>query len=152
MKNKKEILIVAGVFIIISILVFFNLPSTGKAVSNSTQVQTYPLSQVQIETFNAAIQGSGILEDIPNNAPLQIFFYDFENGQRIWRQPIVTGEGEPLIQVMIHSKYISEMNSKNLCEIVKTANQNGDLEYYTDKNKATLLLKYSSMLKYRDCL
>jgi len=51
----------------------------------------------------------------------------------------------------LYTKYISELNGVNLCEIIKQANKNGDLGYHTEYNKAILLIKYSSLLKHRDC-
>ena len=54
--------------------------------------------------------------------------------------------------ISIHSKYVSE--SYNFCNAIKQANRNGDLSYEVnpDLSKASLLWKYKSMMKYKDCL
>ncbi|MBU4117082.1 MAG: hypothetical protein KKG94_04995, partial [Nanoarchaeota archaeon] len=59
--------------------------------------------------------------------------------------------GKPEISLTLHSKYISELNENNLCEIVKKANNNRDLGFYSENSKAKLFIKYAGMLKHRDC-
>ena len=55
------------------------------------------------------------------------------------------------MNVIIHSKYISELPSSSLCDIIQKARTNGDFAYDTQLGDAKLLLKYSGMIKYRDC-
>ena len=48
----------------------------------------------------------------------------------------------------IHIEHKLKMSSD---EVIKRANKNGDLEFYSEHNKAKLLWKYKSMLKHSDC-
>lgn len=59
--------------------------------------------------------------------------------------------GKPEVYLSLHSKYITELNENNLCEVIKKANENRDLGFNSDSNKASLLWKYKSMLAHRDC-
>ena len=60
-------------------------------------------------------------------------------------------EGEPAMYLYLHSKYISEINNNNLCSVIKKAKDNGDLGFYSEYNKASLMIKYAGMLKHRGC-
>ncbi|MBU2616695.1 MAG: hypothetical protein KKB79_01800, partial [Nanoarchaeota archaeon] len=60
-------------------------------------------------------------------------------------------EGEPSIYLSLDAKYIPYLQNYDICDVVKEANANGDLGFDSDYGKARLLLKYSGMMKYRDC-
>jgi len=51
----------------------------------------------------------------------------------------------------MHTRYISEMNEGNLCEIINKAINNGELKLESQESKAKLLVKYAGMLKHREC-
>ena len=53
------------------------------------------------------------------------------------------------IEMIVNSKYISQLG--NLCLAVQNAKANGDLEYEYNIGKTKLLWKYKSMMKHKNC-
>ena len=162
---KKDWVIIALVIISVTAFVLVKNPSAedkGPSIQsvgiNTQPPQIVPLTDGQIRSVSESIVSSGVLSDIPEESPVGLVFYDFVGGQRVWRNGLLMGndqflsEGDPKVTVIMHSKYISEMDEKSLCEVIREANTNGDLGIETKGNKALLLLKYSSLLKYKDCL
>lgn len=104
-----------------------------------------------------AILSSEFISAMPNNGVISIQFYYFPLGERVWLDTFLIGKnqiltsGNPDMNVIIHSKYISELPSSSLCDIIQKARANGDFAYDTQLGDAKLLLKYSGMVKYRDC-
>jgi len=148
------LIVAAGIFY------FKNLPATANVTSseNSQPARFEPLNEEQSQIVAQSITSSGISEDVSDENPIAISFYDFDNGKRVWRSGFLIGnnkflsEGQPEVVAIMHSKYIEEMNTENICDVVRKANKNGDFSIETDGNKAALLLKYSKLLKYQDCL
>jgi len=158
-RKKKIIIIVAIIAVLILLFLAYNKYSTtGKNVSeNENSIKTAPLSDEDRTKIVQILQSSELIKDIPKNGAIGLIFYNFEDGERVLNDAYLLGKdkfltsGEPDFQILIHSKYISELNENNLCEIIKKAKQNGDMAYYSDKSKASIILKYGSMLKYKDC-
>ena len=152
-------ILIFGIIIVAGILAFFlfnKFSATGE-VTNSQPVKTVPLSAEERQKVTQTVLSTEFIHDIPEKDPVVLTFFSFENGQRVWRDGFLMGkgrflsEGEPTIYLMLHSKYISEFNGNNLCEIIQRANKNGDLAFHSEYGKASLLIKYTSMLKHRQC-
>jgi len=56
-----------------------------------------------------------------------------------------------VIYLTLHSKYIEQLNTTGLCDTIKLANENKDLGFESEYSPTNLLIKYSGMIKYRDC-
>ncbi|MCX6747218.1 MAG: hypothetical protein NTU63_03750 [Candidatus Pacearchaeota archaeon] len=169
MSKRKKILIISLVIIIIAlaIIVFAKTmnnkeegninPASSAAGNSSYQVKYSPLSPEEINKVADTILSSEFIKSIPEKEPISLFFFKFENGERIWQDGFLIGknqlltEGTPGISLILHSKYISQLNGNNLCDIINQANKNGDLGFESKYSTAILLIKYVGMLKYRDC-
>jgi len=161
MKKKKRLIII-GVFsvLVLSFFLYDKFLSEAETTISiqQAQVEIVPLSQAQVEKIAQILLTSKFIEDVPKKNPVALQFYDFQNGKRVWRNSFLIGEnqllseGQPSVYLFLDSKYISEMNSENLCEVIKRANKNGDLGFHSKYSKASLLIKYSGMLKHRGCL
>jgi len=148
MKYKPLIIFIAILLLIIIIFFKFDTPKpTGKSV----QVEIVPLSPEEKQIISNVLSSNEFVQDVPSDEPISIRFFSFSNNQRIWHDGFLIGQGEPVIQLIMHSKYISEINNDNLCEVINKANKNGDLGFYSEYSKARLLLKYTGMLKHRKC-
>ena len=147
---KKRLILIGGlIFVTIIAFSLLNKPSTGQSVQ---QIEVVPLSSEEKQIVQNVLASTGFIKDIPEKNPISIRFFSFENGQRVWHDGfLLGGENPPTIQLILHSKYISELNSNNLCEIIQRANKNGDLGFYSESNKASLLIKYAGMMKHRKC-
>jgi len=132
-------------------------PSATGSSNSNYQVKYSPLSSEEINKVDSTILSSEFIKSIPEKEPISLTFFKFENGERIWQDGFLIGrnqlltEGSPSISLILHSKYISQLNGNNLCDIIKQANKNGDLGMETKYSTASLLIKYAGMLKYRDC-
>lgn len=168
MKKRKIVIIlviIALVFLIgLSFLIYNKYYTTGKSVTTQNNqnavtapAKVVPLSAEQKEKVVNTIQSSEMIKDIPEKGIVSIKFFSFEDGQRVWSDNFLLGKneilssGKPDFQIIVHSKYIEELNENNLCEVFREAKQNGDIGFYSEKNKAALFLKYTGMLGYRDC-
>lgn len=164
-KRKISLKIIIFIMVILTVLAasFFILrekltEKNTESGSSSQQAGKYEaLSQDEINKVSNAILASEFIKDIPEDSPISITFFKFENGERIWQGGFLIGNnqllqsGNPGISIILHSKYISELNGNNLCDIIKEANKNGDLATESEYNKAGLFIKYAGLLKYKDC-
>ena len=177
-ERKEKTISIATLIIIaliIAILIFVETannkkeeninPETSTAGTSSSSINTntnpqvkyVPLSPEEIAKITNAILSSEFIKSIPEKDPISLTFFKFENGERIWQNGFLIGKnqllttGSPGINLILHSKYISQLNGSNLCDIIQQANKNRDLGSQSDYSTMNLLMKYSGMLKYRDC-
>ena len=157
-KGKKVLVIGSLVLVIVAlsiILLFNNSKETGTVTQN---IETVPLSSVERQAVVNTVLNAEFLKDLPEDEPIAIVFYDFDTGERRFRDGFLINnkgflsEGKPTVSVYIHSKYIKEFEQSDLCSVISQANKNGDLATYSDYSNARLLLKYSGMLKHKSCL
>jgi len=163
MEKKKIILITGLIFIVVIALFLINkVYLTGKTVetgkgSQQTQVTITPLSSSEHMQVQKVLESSEFIKDMPKSGIISLRFFNFADGERIWQDEFligkngILGSGEPDFYIILHSKYISELNENNLCEVIQKAKTNGDLGTYSQKSTASLLFKYAGMLKYRKC-
>lgn len=115
------------------------------------------LSSGEVEKIRGTILGSEFISDVPKDGAISLTFFTFCNGERIIQNNFLIGKdqiltsGTPDIFLTLHSKYVVELNGNNLCEVIPRANANGDLGAYTDLSTTQLMMKYSGLMKYRDC-
>jgi len=157
MKNKKRVITILIILLVVIFgIAYSKFQTTGKSIV-SQKVTIIPLSSAEIEKVATTILSSEFIKDVPKKYPIALRFFDFESGQKRWRDGFLIGknqlllEGEPAVYLSLHSKYISELNNANFCEIIKRANENRDLGFDSEYNKASLFIKYSGMLKHREC-
>jgi hypothetical protein len=159
----REVMLISLTFIIVVVGFFITNPALEQKVNNvqtSGNVirNTAMQSIITTDNFPEYASSQQIVKDLPKNAEISIKFYSFEGGQRQIQASYTMTKGKvekkdassPDIEIMIHSKYLPEIN--NLCATLKKAMQNGDVAYQTNLNSAALLWKYKGMMKYRDCL
>jgi hypothetical protein len=174
--HKKKLILTIAVAIFVIALTFSVLIKTDAFVSKtsspapsgqstvhastsgvSSQPTYIPLTSAEKEKVANTILSSEFVKAIPNDNPISLTFFKFQNGQRIWQDKFLIGKDQLLssgtagIKLTLHSKYIEQLNGNNLCEIIKQANKNRDLGFESSYSKITLLMKYAGLLKYRDC-
>ena len=157
MKKKVKIILGVVVLVLVGVLLYNNFFITGKVSVSSAQIEVAPLSDVERQKVVGILQLSEFIQDVPKSGVIALRFFDFEGGQRRWRDGFLIGKGEllssgePDIFLSLHSKYISELKGDNLCEVIKSANKKGDLGFYSEYSKAKLFFKFAGMLKHRKC-
>jgi len=160
MKLEKRWIIIGIVsLIVITIVILLSIfykPSEKNTIIPG-EYRYVPLSQVEIEKVASTIVSSEFIKDVPKNNPVALTFFDFDEQRRVWKDSFLIGnnqllsEGEPSVSLALHSKYISQLDGTNLCEVIKEANKNGDLAFNSEYSNAKLLIKYAGMMKHRDC-
>jgi hypothetical protein len=120
-------------------------------------IQKTSLTEEERNIVKNAILSSEFVSALPNDGIISLQFFNFENGQRVWLDKFLIGKnsiltsGTPDIFITLHYKYIEQLTENNLCDTIQTSNANGDLGAWSDLSDARLALKYSSVIKYRDC-
>jgi hypothetical protein len=115
------------------------------------------LTADEVAKVRNAILSSEFVSALPNDGIISLHFFNYQYGQRVELDTFLIGKdqilttGTPDISVIINSKYIAELTPTNLCEIIPKAKTNGDLAFGSELSDTKLLLKYSGMVKYRDC-
>ena len=141
--------------IVIALVVILKLGKSG--IGGGSQVEIVPLSQEQINIVGQTVLSSEFIGDLPKKGAIALQFYDFRDGERIWQSGFLIGKdgfltsGTPDIVLIMHSKYISYLDGTNLCEVIQAAQANNDMWVETEASNVKLLLKYSGMIKHRDC-
>lgn len=154
--KKEKIPALILVIVVLLAIIFIEPISIGEAVQGQP-LRYVPLSQEEIQKVVSTVLSTEFIKDVPEKDPVALVFYSFEGNERVVRDGFLIGEnqllteGEPSVYIWVHARYIPEFDGTNLCEIIQMANQNGDLALESPYGNAKLLLKYSSMLKYRDC-
>ena len=159
MKIKKKWIALGTLLIVVAIiflLLFIEPATTGNTVA-SGDARYVPLSQVEVQKIAGTIVSSEFIKDVPEKDPVALSFFNFDDQGRFWQDGFLIGkdqllsQGEPSVYLALHSKYISQLDGTNLCEIIKEANNNGNLAMDSEYGKAKLLVKYAGMLKHREC-
>ena len=155
MKRKYLVLIISLVAVLI--IIYMQRASVqGNVVLQ--EIRTAPLSIDETNAVSSAIETSEFIEDLPKSGVIALRFYSFDEQGRVWSDAFLIGreglisKGEPDIYVAIHSKYLHQFGTLSLCDVIKTANANGDLAFHSDKSKVGLLVKYAEMVKHKECL
>jgi len=100
-----------------------------------------------------------MIQDLPEGKSLYLKVFRFSSGNRVWEKSFIVGKGtmkegnlnSPEVTLTINSKYVNSISSSNLCEIMGQARKNGDLGFESSLGYASLLIKYSSLMKYKGC-
>ena len=158
-KKRKKWVIIGSIIIVVAVVlaIIFSSgkPKTGGGGGES--IQTVPLSQEQINILSQNVLSSEFIEDLPAKGIVGLMFYSFENGERIWHSGFLIGRegflssGTPDFILIMDAKYIEQLNEKDLCEVVQSADAEGAMWVESELSDAKLFLKYAGMMKYRDC-
>lgn len=134
-----------------------NTDTTPENPAENFIPQKTSLTSEEVSKVREAILSSEFIGDLPNEGIISLQFFNIENGQKVWLNTFLIGKnqiltsGTPEIFITLHYKYIAELTPTNLCEIIPRANANGDLGVWSDLSDTKLALKYSGVIKYRDC-
>ena len=99
MKNKKRVIIISIiVLIILSTIVYNKFYTTGKSIV-SQEVTIVPLSSAEIEKVATTILTNEFIKDVPEKYPIALRFFDFEEGQKRWRDGFLIGKD--LLRILV---------------------------------------------------
>src|SRR3989344_1606457 len=166
-KKTRKILLIAGFTVLALALILVsrelytkNKLLTGFALkdkpieknsafqSNTRNNNIIPLTDQQSSNL-LSLSSSPILADLPKSAKilLNIGNQDFT----VTKSSITPGTTKNQdITIFIPGKYLN--TNQDFCKTLQQARSSGDLKIEIYESKTLLLIKYNSMLKYRDCL
>ncbi len=134
-----------------------SVPSGPSRCSLVAKNDTYTLPD--FARLENVMKDQQIVKDVPKAGKISLRFYHFAENCRIWDKSyilsdgkITEGGGESDIQLWIASSYVDRITNSNFCDIIKEARASGALGQDATAGEATLLWRYKSMLKYKECL
>lgn len=134
-------------------------PSVPSRCSLVAQNDTYV--KPDFDRLKAVMQNQPIVLDVPEKGKISLRFFHFTEGCRIYDKSYILSNGQIIesggsadIYVTLASSYVDKIDETNFCDIVKEARANDDLGQWINEDigEATLLWRYKSMLKYKECL
>jgi len=171
-KNKREILkfaaIVIGFLILLAVINFYVAPRmnvTKEAEYKIAGLKSNQTTSKVILTVNkdliSYLEKQQFIKDLPESREIVLQLYSFENEKRkldsvytiTGGKVIARSSSKPDITVVIASKYLKDINDNlDLCSVIKEANKNGDFGYEINIDNFALIVRYSGMLGYKECL
>jgi len=147
----------------------------GTSTSNSVKVSTIntntgasvPLYEPDFPDYSAyyanlpnLLSQTPMVQDLPKGETVLLRFYNFNTGLREFEKSYLLTTGSvkegyldnPEITIVVHSKYVPELGIDNLCSTISKADSNNDVGIYTDLSTTKLIMKFKSMMGYKDCL
>jgi len=100
-----------------------------------------------------------LVKDLPSDGIISLGFYHFTQGYRIWdkvyyitKGKVEEKQGDADMEIFMGSDYVSKLETNTICDIISEARGAGELGQNSRISNAQLLVKYNSMISYRDCL
>jgi len=161
MKKKVKIGIIIAAIVVVLILAIVNKTILGSflGLKKETSADDIPTVELGYHNLAQAFSGSSMVQDLPKDSKIVLRFYNFNSGQREWEKSYIMTKGnveegytdDADLVVIMHSRYLQGLTNKNFCSAVQIAQKNGDFGTESELSKATLLWKFKSMMKYREC-
>lgn len=174
MKKKLKVILIVAIIVILAIAIFAGrtIVSELKGSQQSSQSRysgnSGPSKPIEFgiageedyANLEEILLSSQMIKDLPSNGVLLLNFYNFYSGEREWeksytikKDSVVLGEPDEYdIKLIMASKYLTILNDYGLCSTINIARSRGDFASQTALSTTSLLWKYRSMTKYRDCL
>jgi len=144
---KKVVIIVLIVILLLGgagAYAYFNYIRTPTAQNTGNSV---PVT-VTMENFAQVLSGNSFVRDLPDDAVISLVvgdeYYTIKKSS-VTKEKVNGCD----FQLSIPEKYIPMLG--NLCTAVQTAKSNGELGFESSMSKTSLLWKYKSAIKYKDC-
>jgi len=161
---KKTISVLIGL-IILGIIIFNvysneeDIPINPNANLPTGYVVAQPAVDITYDNIEEHLTNNAIIRDLPNNLGILFKFYNFNNVfKEIEKSYVLSNEGvyegtlnNPEITLFLHSKYLENWNSRNFCNIISSAINNGDFGYETSLSSVSLAWKLKKLTKHKSC-
>ena len=79
--------------IILAVVLFFIIDKSSKKGETVTtkDIKVVPLTLEEKQKVISTVLSSEFIKDIPENNPIALTFFSFENGERVWRDSFLIG-------------------------------------------------------------
>lgn len=164
---KRAVILIISLAILTLLIILISAPwisdiwNRNKTSGNTiATTSTQPATNINYGNIEQILSKNMVIKKLPNKGTISLRFYNFNSGERQWEKSYILTQGnvkegtaiKPDMEIIIHSKYLKELTDQNFCEIIKKANKNGDLGTNLFISKTSFMIKYFSVIKYRDCL
>ena len=99
-----------------------------------------------------------MVKDLPSSGSIRLRFFHFLGDCRKWdksylitKNKVEEKDSTTDIDIWLHTNYVDNVQPNNLCEVITQAKAHNDFGQSSSLSRTSLLIKYSSMLKYRSC-
>ena len=157
--GKKVWIILIIIFLLIAsaaayVYVAYLMPEKS---SGSNSGSSSPAPILTNLTLPAYFEKQKLVQSLPSSAVISLKFYNTENKEKIigdsytiTKSSVEEKEASnPDLIITVDSKYLPKFG--NFCNAVKEARNNGEISFDMKLSKTSMLWKYKSVMKYRDC-
>ncbi len=119
-------------------------------------------SEEDYQRLEEILPQNEIIQLLPESARIKLSFFNFNSGSREWERTYILTTGNAIqgeaslsevdMALIMHSRNLPLLKGDNFCEIIQSAQRNGDFAMETEKSTVSLGWKYKSIIGYRDCL
>lgn len=103
-----------------------------------------------------------IIQKLPEDAKIKLSFFNFNSGYREWERTYILTRGNAVqgeaslsevdMSLIMHSRNLPLLKGDNFCEVINSAQRNGDFAMETERSTLSLGWQYKSIIGYKDCL
>ena len=156
---KRNWLKIISILLFVLALIFLAFFLLSPKTNLNGNVISTPTISINYSNFEKEIAKNYVIQALPDNSKILLKFYNFNTGERQWENSFILNRANvtkgsienPDMTLSLSSAYLKELTNKNFCQIIQTANNNGDLGVEYGLFEAGLAWKYRSILKYKSC-
>lgn len=163
MKKRVILISILIIFLIITgvsaYFIYFQEPVQNQEDINNPCTGLTDSYEADFSSVKPILEQNEMIQSVPDSGKISIKFYHDKDNCRFIDKAFMLSSGKVTeenpacdIDLFIHSKYAEQITQENICQIISQARANGELYQNLNVGKASLLIKYSSLLKYKDCL
>lgn len=143
---------------------YFDLKDNKISTPSANTVSKPPSSPVLINYSNMEneLSKNSIVQAIPQGSEFLLRFYNFSSGERQWEKSFALSSTDVReitdvsnfkadIILTLDSKYLKSLTNNNFCQIIQSANENGELGFETELSSVALAWKFKSLYSYKSC-
>ncbi len=160
MGKKVWIVLIILVLLIASAgaYVYVNYFSAGEPeIVRAGSGNSVPAPILTKETLPAYFEQQALVKALPNEAVIALDFFEIKDGEwvvvdsyTLKRGSVTVGEASnPDLVITVASKYLPQFG--DFCKATKNAKANGDIAFDMKLSITSMMWKYKSVMKYREC-
>jgi len=146
--SKKTGVIIA--ILIVAVVVLVGVVAYLEFFKKADLTGTHVPVETNANNLDKYLESAIIIQELPKNANMEINFGNVVysiNGQEVSQAENPDAE----VVVNLPEAYIKKVGEIGLCQSMREARNAGDLSYETGLSESQFLLKYRSVVKYREC-
>lgn len=142
---------------ILAILAILILGVVAFYVYSTPQISQSPPQKITFENLPTILSQSTLVTRFPSDTSLSLRFYkdspeQTEHSYIVTKNSVTLGSSDNVdIVISMPSKYMDDLTTGNLCDIITKARKSGELTIQTDLSTTQLGLKFLALLPEKGC-